>query len=64
MLWHVCGTPGRLPVVTDRGRPKFGLLIWALMGAPSRIRTCGLLLRRQSLYPLSYRGRAGRPDPA
>ena len=25
-------------------------------GAPSRIRTCGLLLRRQSLYPLSYRG--------
>src|SRR5437879_4941722 len=26
------------------------------MGAPSRIRTCDLLLRRQSLYPLSYRG--------
>src|SRR5262249_53761692 len=30
----------------------------ALNCAPSRIRTCGLLLRRQSLYPLSYRGRA------
>ena len=25
--------------------------------APSRTRTCGLLLRRQLLYPLSYRGR-------
>ena len=29
-------------------------------GAPDRIRTCGLLLRRQTLYPLSYRG--PRPD--
>ena len=25
-------------------------------GTPGRIRTCDLLLRRQSLYPLSYRG--------
>ena len=25
-------------------------------GAPDRIRTCDLLLRRQTLYPLSYRG--------
>ena len=25
-------------------------------GAHGRIRTCGLLLRRQSLYPLSYVG--------
>ena len=25
-------------------------------GAPGRIRTCGLLLRRQTLYPLSYGG--------
>ena len=31
-----------------------------LTGAPSRTRTCGLLLRRQSLYPLSYRGQAAR----
>jgi hypothetical protein len=27
-----------------------------LMSAPGRIRTCGLLLRRQTLYPLSYGG--------
>jgi hypothetical protein len=27
------------------------------LSAPSKIRTCDLLLRRQSLYPLSYRGR-------
>ena len=27
-----------------------------LDGAPDRIRTCGLLLRRQTLYPLSYGG--------
>ena len=26
------------------------------VSAPNRIRTCGLLLRRQTLYPLSYRG--------
>ena len=26
------------------------------MSAPGRIRTCGLLLRRQTLYPLSYGG--------
>lgn len=25
-------------------------------GAPNRIRTCGLSLRRRTLYPLSYRG--------
>ena len=24
------------------------------VGAPGMIRTCGLLLRRQTLYPLSY----------
>ncbi len=29
-----------------------------LTGAPGRIRTCGLLLRRQTLYPLSYGGAA------
>jgi hypothetical protein len=27
-----------------------------LKSAPDRIRTCGLLLRRQTLYPLSYGG--------
>ena len=30
--------------------------IYTLKCAPSRTRTCGLLLRRQLLYPLSYRG--------
>ena len=34
--------PGRSEMVSD--------------GAPGRIRTCGLLLRRQTLYPLSYGG--------
>src|SRR3954451_13121422 len=29
-------------------------------GAPGRIRTCGLLLRRQTLYPLSYGGAEGK----
>ena len=31
-------------------------LNWAFMGAPSATRTRDLLLRRQLLYPLSYRG--------
>ena len=31
-------------------------LICGNSGAPGRIRTCGLLLRRQTLYPLSYGG--------
>ena len=30
-------------------------------GTPDRTRTCGLLLRRQALYPLSY-GRISKPD--
>ena len=52
MLWHVGGTPAR---------PRSdGLSLSALardfVGAPSAIRTRDLLLRRQSLYPLSYRG--------
>ncbi len=33
------------------------------MGAPGRIRTCGLLLRRQTLYPLSYGGVVKRTAP-
>jgi hypothetical protein len=31
------------------------------MGAPGRNRTCGLLLRRQTLYPLSYGGARVKP---
>jgi hypothetical protein len=30
-------------------------------GAPGRNRTCGLLLRRQTLYPLSYGGARMKP---
>jgi hypothetical protein len=33
-------------------------------GAPGRIRTCGLLLRRQTLYPLSYGGAQTHIAPA
>ncbi len=37
--------------------------MWPLffVGAPSRIRTCGLPLRRRTLYPLSY-GRVSLND--
>ncbi len=34
-----------------RSRP-----LGVMYGALDRIRTCGLLLRRQTLYPLSYEG--------
>ena len=40
-IWHEC----RVPVRSRRSER-----------APGRIRTCGLLLRRQTLYPLSYGG--------
>ena len=43
-----------------RWRPRRGWRRGRGGGAPDRIRTCGLLLRRQTLYPLSYRG--PRPD--
>ncbi len=40
--------------------------LWAelgfLRGAPSATRTRDLLLRRQLLYPLSYRGQPGQGD--
>jgi hypothetical protein len=55
-LWHVCGTPGRPPVTAKRNRLTPEAVAWAFVGAPSAIRTRDLLLRRQSLYPLSYRG--------
>ena len=40
---------------TERDLRKRTLEV-VLVGAPDRIRTCGLLLRRQTLYPLSYGG--------
>src|ERR1035441_265474 len=39
---------------------EYRIEIYTMSCAPSRTRTCGLLLRRQLLYPLSYRGRPGR----
>ena len=38
-------------------RLRLESLCESLGGTPDRTRTCGLLLRRQALYPLSY-GRA------
>ncbi len=34
-----------------------------MKSAPGRIRTCGLLLRRQTLYPLSYGGAGEETAP-
>jgi len=45
ILWHVYGTPGRPPATTDSDRLSLGALTRDFVGAPSRIRTCGLLLR-------------------
>ena len=55
-VWHVCGTSGRRQAATHRDGSVFDALTWAFICAPSVIRTRDLLLRRQSLYPLSYRG--------
>ena len=33
----------------------------AMAGAPDRIRTCGLWLRRPTLYPTELRAHAGEP---
>src|SRR5690242_17057694 len=55
-VWHVCGTPARPPTTAHSDRLTLGTLTRDFMSAPSAIRTRDLLLRRQSLYPLSYRG--------
>jgi ketosteroid isomerase-like protein len=67
-LWHA----QRPSAAAALNRLSLDALTWALMCAPSAIRTRDLLLRRQSLYPLSYRGRsvadrrkqAGQPHQA
>jgi hypothetical protein len=41
-------------------QPTRGASCLVRVGAPSRTRTCDLLLRRQPLYPLSYRGSPAR----
>ena len=45
-----------VPLLPGRGRPREIYV----NGAPDRIRTCDLRLRRPTLYPLSYR--RARPD--
>src|SRR5205814_1120897 len=47
----LCASPSN--VVATRPRPGGGNA--ARDSAPGRIRTCGLALRRRTLYPLSYR---------
>jgi hypothetical protein len=56
MLWHVCGTTGTAPAMIDHDQRSSGGLTWVFLCAPSATRTRDLLLRRQLLYPLSYRG--------
>jgi hypothetical protein len=55
-LWHVCGTPDHPLAKPHSDRLSLSALARDFVGAPSAIRTRDLLLRRQSLYPLSYRG--------
>ena len=45
-------------------RPGTGPDLQGKLGAPSATRTRDLLLRRQLLYPLSYRGQPGPRRPA
>ena len=56
-IWWVALRPsGATPVAKLREYCATLPLICGNSGAPGRIRTCGLLLRRQTLYPLSYGG--------
>ena len=41
-----------------KGQTRWSGLVNFSAGALDRIRTCGFLLRRQTLYPLSYKGTA------
>ena len=53
-------TEARRGFLTVAGRPgKTGADLQGKLGAPSATRTRDLLLRRQLLYPLSYRGQPG-----
>jgi hypothetical protein len=44
-VWHVCGTPGRLPVTAKPKTLTLDALNWDYVCAPSAIRTRDLLLR-------------------
>ena len=63
MTWHVCGTSLPSSAAATANRLSHDVLNWALTGAPSATRTRDLLLRRQLLYPLSYRGRTATARP-
>ena len=56
MVWHVCGTMHRAPMTVRPERLAARALTRTFRSAPTATRTRDLLLRRQSLYPLSYRG--------
>jgi hypothetical protein len=57
MLGRLCdaGSVRVLSAARRRGEPPSAKPL-QLMYAPSRIRTCGLLLRRESLYPAELSG--------
>jgi hypothetical protein len=61
MPWHVCGTPRRSLALPFRNPRSSCALTWDFVGAPSATRTRDLLLRRQLLCPLSYRGHTDKP---
>src|ERR1700677_3485097 len=56
MVWHVCGTKQTGPPTLRPDRSAFIALTRTSRSAPTATRTRDQLLRRQSLYPLSYRG--------
>ena len=53
---EIAREPGWNPDGESRPNRRDSLFFLVERGALGRIRTCGLLLRRQSLYPLSYEG--------
>src|ERR1700753_4273387 len=61
MVGDVCGTTRRAPRTVNPERLTTSRLTRSFMSAPTATRTRDLLLRRQSLYPLSYRGPTAKP---
>ncbi len=55
-----CGAPGRSSATPYPSTPRPRLTAQGEVGTPDRIRTCDLLLRRQTLYPAELRARPGR----
>lgn len=62
----ICGRATRAMSSWSSDPSRWRLLAQRFAGlvrAPGRIRTCGLSLRRRTLYPLSYGGKAAIVDP-